>query len=274
MELPASAGLGSPAQGSRSSLLQTALKRDPSAFLGNVPLIHVAVAERRVQGRMANSPVHHSEGIHVAVGGTFFGIGWGGILTLLIAAAVSPTAPPASGLIHLWWYFPAVGISVFFVIVGAWFIGGVYWPILKLPRTALAREMVPKIGIAQIAMLRTAGARVWFRVGFHNSGRGDLTDATVNIVVPDLGSFWQCDLNGNDYAPSQPTSESICTDSSGKPIPSAYWIGRSMTFPGRTAYPIDFRMEMVPALTSFPVLVRLTAADLDEPLTMIGEVKP
>jgi hypothetical protein len=231
---------------------------------------------------MAKGPIHHSEGIQVAVGGTFFGIGWGGVLTLLIAAGATSPEPGMAALTDRWWYFPAIGLSAFFVLVSAWFIAGVYLPLLKLPQTALAREMAPDLRLDRVTILdsgRTLGGeiRVLFHLGFRNHGRGDVFNTGVTVVIPDvIRNFRCCDMFGNELLFGQfgKTSESLQTDGDGQPLESLTWTAAGLPFYGSAATPMYFLFFQPDPPQPVRVRVHANSSDLPGPIEGIYELDP
>jgi hypothetical protein len=124
----------------------------------------------------------------------------------------------------------------------------------------------PRLRVVATTVADVTGDDVVFRIGFINDGRDDIPSSTVNVVVPStVKSLSRCNPQGVPKAEGgvYTTDESIATDDDGTPLPSRYWAG-VVNFPGRVARPVHFRATIRPT-RSFPVLVHVTAPQLDHP---------
>jgi hypothetical protein len=222
--------------------------------------------------------MRHHEGTHIAAGGALFGIGWGSILTLLIAAGATASKHPLTGD---WWYFPAAALSLLFAGVGAWLFLGVYVPWFKLPQTVHGRLMASDLRLDRVTILQTTETiggdwRIMFHVGFQNYGRGDVPNAIVQVLVPDFfRDFRYCDMFGRerDVGDLTNTSESLQADDAGAPIESRVWSATGLTLYGNAATPIYF-LCFQKSLQPFRVRVSLTSSELSKPIDGIYDLDP
>jgi hypothetical protein len=225
---------------------------------------------------------HQGEPIHVAVGGTLLAIGWGTLLTVLIATAATPatkTRPhPITGQ---WWFWPVIAISIVGIVLGVWFVAGSYFN-LGLPQTATARAMAPDLQLDRVTIVsaaRTLGGdiRVLFHAGFQNYGRGDIPNSHVTVVIPDVvRDFRHTNMFGQELDMGQfaTTDESLQPDDQGNPLPSQSWTTAGVTFYGKTAAPLYFLIFMDDPPQPFRVRVSANSSELNEPVGGIYELDP
>jgi hypothetical protein len=210
-----------------------------------------------------------SDATHVAVGAAFLGVGGVGLSIMIpLAAAVKP---------HPWtagWFLAPSCVAGALGLVGLYMLLAIYtgwW----LPRTASERAAVVELRVEAIEILSvysTPETQVLFRVGLNNRARRDVTNATLNVLVPNfVAALCQSDERGGRIGENSRavTSESIQQDSDG----SRYWHKDGLTFSGRTAYPMDFRASL-PAPQSFRVLVRVVSADIPDALVERADLDP
>jgi hypothetical protein len=213
-----------------------------------------------------------SDATHVAIGSAFLGVGGVGLSILIpLAAAARP---------HPWtaaWFIAPACVAGVLGLAGFYMLLTIYtgwW----LPPTASERAAVADLRVEAIEILSvytTPETQVLFRVGLNNRARRDVTNATLNVLVPDfVRAICQSKDGGRIGQDSHAvTAESIQEDGAGNPIGSRYWNRIELTFPGRTAYPMDFRASL-PTPQLFRVLVRVVSADLPDELVEQADLDP
>lgn len=219
-----------------------------------------------------------SDAIHVSVGAALLAIGGGGILALLIyAAGVSRSESWCAP-----WFLASFGVAGVVTLTGVYMLAALYIP-LPLPQTRAAREVSPDLRIDSIDLLGLNAMSVHrtlvvdFRIGLMNHGRGDVTGAVANVLVPVTAmEFTRVDADGavSSQGTIRQTPESIQNDNAGNPLPSRYWTAHGLVFPGRTASPLDFRAVLSRDTPSFRVKVEIVSADLARPLIAEQDLHP
>jgi len=143
-------------------------------------------------------------------------------------------------------------------------------------RPALNGKPLLCLGSTSIRLLQVEGGEVVFEIGFINRGRGDVPNATVNVLVP-ATAHWirRCDYNGTvlmNEGSFLPTSDSLTNDEQGRPIPSIYWNGL-VSFPGRVARPVLFRVAFPDRPSEVPIRYTVASSALSEPLIREGTLR-
>jgi hypothetical protein len=178
-----------------------------------------------------------SEGPNIAVGALLLGV-----TTVIVAVVVSR---------HI-----AEIAAVVCFIAGAYLIASVYtgWPSLL---TAQARVFRPRLTNAR-AEVRQGSQNVYILlVRVDNTGRDNLVDADVNLVVPEIvESMWRCDRNGNNLPIGEAGQLHIEDE--------RFWAGNE-TFSGRMTKLMFFK-TYIPGADDFSARLKIIAPALDDPL--------
>jgi hypothetical protein len=226
--------------------------------------------------------VDKSEAVDVSVGATLLAIGGGAIFTLLIYAAGAKDAQTWGAA----WFIVMFGLASVCTAGGIYVLAALYLP-LPLPKTRSVQEAEPDLRIESISPIsvyqtiggmKTGETQVLIRLGFNNRGRGDVSNASVNVLVPDgvVTALFRSDRHGNkiDQGVIAKTSESLLASRKGEdPIGSMHWNQQGLSFPGRTSIVMEFRAS-VPVPLPFPVLCRVVSADLQHELQKLAMVDP
>jgi hypothetical protein len=210
--------------------------------------------------------MHRSDAIHVSVGTALLAVGVGSIIALLIYAASGPKTWPWCAA----WFLASFGASVVFALMGAYFLIAMFAP-LPLPTTRTQRESTPDLRIDGVHVDRTyqtfgdirggETAQVIFQVGFNNRGRGDVRNASVNVLIPGSAlRFARTTQEGDDVSDGAiaTTAETIEAGTQG----TRYWHQNGLVFPGRTAVPMFFRATLALPIDTLRVVVRVVSSDL------------
>lgn len=206
--------------------------------------------------------MERSDATHVSVGVALVGIG-SVMVAILIPLAVAAKQHPWGTT----WFLIPLAIAALLGLLGIYMVVAVYtgW---RLPKTASERQSAADLRVQEVQIVQRVGAFLVFRVGFRNYGRGDVSNATVNVIVPDFAStFALCSEAGAPIKGGaiSRTSESIWSDDAGNPIDSCYWANAGVSFAGRTSVVMHFlaSVEDQPVL---PVGYKVTSADLHDEL--------
>jgi len=200
-----------------------------------------------------------SDGTHVAVGSAFLGVGGVGLSIMIpLAAAANPHPWTA-----VWFLIPACVAGVL-GLMGFYILAAVYtgW---RLPSTASERAAAPDLRVESVAILNVyegaSGPQVVFQVGIANDGRGDVTNASVNVCVPLLvRELIRSDDSGGRLGVGADLVGAIAATDKVR-----YWNIAGQTFSGRTSYVLPFRAGMGTA-ERFAVDVKIVSVDLDHPV--------
>jgi hypothetical protein len=127
--------------------------------------------------------MERSEATHVAVGAAFLGVGGVGLSIMIPLAAAAKPHPWTAG----WFLLPScvagvLGLPGLYMLVST-YTG--WW----LPSTASERAAATDLrleGFRIVSVYLTPEVQVVFRVGLNNRARRDVTNATVNVLVPDF----------------------------------------------------------------------------------------
>jgi len=145
-------------------------------------------------------------------------------------------------------------------MVGACLVGASTYLPLPVPRTRYERENAPDLRVKSFTLKQTdPGGVVVFEIGLANEGRGDVHNATINVLVPDFANSVRL-LGGTGVWLTTP--EPTIPGANGGSI---YWTQTNMVFPGRNAVLLDVEVQLLP-LRDFPVRVKLLSSDLREPI--------
>ncbi len=187
-----------------------------------------------------------SEGINVAVGALLVGV------AAVILGLLAPTAAAVVGAVSF--------------VCGAYLIVAVYagWPTLT---TAAQRVYKPRLVDAEASVRGfPPDGSVVFQIGAVNTGRGNLDDAYLNVVVPSfITRMERCTQDGECGRDEHKGAFSFGAE--------RYWNG-NLSFPGRMSRVVFFRVWGKPhePLRDFIVRFKVFSPLLDEPLEQEFEI--
>lgn len=208
-------------------------------------------------------------GTRIGAGGALFGIGFAGTLALLIYASEVGRSVTGGSVWGDKWFLGffafalAVGLIGVYLLAAVWF-GFPTWT------TAIERAFQPRLIDTNAEAHRLVHPDyVVVKIGTINAGRGNVTRAMVNVVVPDF--ITQIDRCGEDGGTGNPrhdgesahTSEALIRYQPNRG--SIFWNGY-IDFPGRTARVTYFRLMMPGMRHDFPLRLRITSPELEEPI--------
>ena len=186
-------------------------------------------------------------------------------LSILIPLAVAADPSPWGAV----WFLVPMSIGTAIGFSGLYIVAAVYLG-LPLPQTAAEREFTPRLKAVEAHVLgKTIRGAPIFQIAFNNEGRGDVTDALVNVIAPNFVSALQRRTENGVRHPHEgacsTTSESLIKGEDGNPVESIYWNG-NVTFPGRVHRIIYFHANME-SPRSFPIRVQVISVALAEPVS-------
>jgi hypothetical protein len=175
-----------------------------------------------------------SEGTTLAVGALLVGVG------AVILGLLAPTAAAVVGAI--------CGVA------GIYMVASVYtgWPTF---RTATDRVFQPKLSEARAEYRRHINDDVVFLIRVENSGRDNLNNALVNVVVPDFVRSLKRSTADGDVGREEHRGVFSIED-------ERFWSG-DVSFSGRMTTFIFFRASL-PSLRDFAVRFKVFSPELDE----------
>ena len=210
------------------------------------------------------------DGTRIGAGGALFGIGFAGTLALLIyASEVARSDTGGSVWADIWFlaffaFAIAVGSLGVYLLAAVWF----GWPTWT---TAIERAFQPQlVDTTAVAHRLVHPNFVVVKIGTYNAGRGNVEDALVNVLVPDfITDIQRCDERGGIGHPLHMTIPGTHTSEGLIPyqpsVGSIYWDGR-VSFPGRIALIAYFLLAMPGMRHDFPLRLKITAPELQEPV--------
>jgi hypothetical protein len=201
------------------------------------------------------------------MGGTLFGIGFAGTLALVIYASQVSLSDKGGSVWGAAWFMGFFAFAILVALIGVYFLVAV-WSGLPTGATGIERAFQPRlVDTTAEAHVLVPPNYIVVKIGLRNAGRGNV-DALVNVLVPDfISQIDRCDERGGIGYPlhmggaAAHSSEALIRYQPN--LGSIYWNG-TIDFPGRIARIIYFRLEMPGMRHDFPLLLKITAPELDE----------
>jgi hypothetical protein len=217
------------------------------------------------------------DGTRIGTGGGLFGIGFGGLIALLIyASQLSRSTPPSSAWDERW-FLACFALALLSGGIGVYFLIAVW---LGLPTWTTAIERTFQ---ARLVDTNAEGHRlvphnyIVVKIGTRNAGRGNVDKANVNVVVPDFITYIErCDERGGQGNPryagggTDRTSEALIPYQ--PDLGSIYW-NNTVSFPGRVAWVAYFLLDLPGTRHDFPLRLKITAPELEEPFEQDFQIR-
>jgi hypothetical protein len=210
----------------------------------------------RLRGQGPTSRPPRQWQIDVAVGAALLTVGAGGVLTLIVAAAL---ASPAAWC-QLWFWVAVIPFALL-TGLGGYMLAAVYVE-LPLPEPRASREAKAQLTVGDINTPveepRYAVVEFPLQVGWR-----DIDNASINVVVPDFVEIRRSNSVGEPLAlegrgSMAHTSETLADSRT----ESNYWNEARMHFSAFTNQSLWFRLDFDASVGPFPVLFRLSASAL------------
>jgi hypothetical protein len=194
--------------------------------------------------------------VDIAVGAACLAVGAGGVLTLILSAALG-----TKSLWDEWWYLGFVAVFGALTLLGLYMLAAVYFP-LPLPETRAARDTRAEFEIGEVSIAWESDGSCGVEIPVR-TGRLDVSNVGLNILVPDFVDIHAWLKNGGPLFPanaaSDHTSESLYADGR---YQSNYWSQGGMQFHAFTAIGMVFRLSYESPVEPFPMEIRFTASAL------------
>jgi hypothetical protein len=209
------------------------------------------------------------------MGSALLGIGFAGMLALLIYASGADLSHEDASVWGEWWYRITFGVSVAMAAVGAYYLGAVWfgWPTWS---TAIERALQPRlVNTTAEAHLLVHPDYVVVKIGSVNAGRGNIDGAMLNVLVPEfITEMERCDERGgtghrDHMGGTSHTPEALIPYQPN--LGSIYWNG-NLSYPGRFARIAFFRLRMPGLPHDFPLRLKVSAPELDEPVDEVFHI--